>query len=83
MNIKSELKFVINRLNEAIAVANKPLQSGSEDRNNYEESYPYVAGYSRAAMFGSVEKLQEILDNIQENETDCLFGSDYEKDIDY
>lgn len=82
--IENRLEFVINRLNEAIEVSNGPLNSTPEQiENDYEKSYPYATGYTRAAMQGSIEELQEILNKIREDKIDCLFGSEYEKDINY
>ena len=82
--IENRLELVIKRLNEAIEVSNQPLNSTPKEQDDdYEKSYPYATGYSRAAMLGSIEELQNILSDIKEDKIDCLFGSDYEKDIQY
>ena len=80
--IENRLELVIKRLTEAIEVSNQPLNSTPKEQDDdYEKSYPYATGYSRAAMHGCVEELQEILDGIKEDKIDCLFGSEYENTL--
>ncbi len=82
--IENRLEFVIKRLTEAVEVSDQPLHSTpTEQDDDYKKTFAYATGYSRAAMHGCVEELQEILDGIKEDKIDCLFGSDYEKDIQY
>ena len=82
--IENRLEFVIKRLTEAIEVSDGPLNATPTEQNDdYKKGYPYATGYSCAAMKGSVEELQELLDYIREGRIECSFGSEYEKDIDY
>ena len=81
--IEERLEFVIKRLSEAVEVSDQPLNSTpTEQDDDYKKSFAYATGYSRAAMLGSVEELQELLDYIREGQVECFFGSDYEEQID-
>ena len=82
--IENRLEFVIKRLTEAVEVSDQPLHSTpTEQDDDYKKTFAYATGYSRAAMQGSLEELQEVLNKIREDKVECSFGSEYEKDIDY
>ena len=54
---QSDIETIIEDLEDAIGVCYK-VDSTSED---HERSYPYVAGYSRAAMQGAVKDLRSLM----------------------
>ena len=81
--IEDRLEFVIKRLTEAVEISNAPLVSTPQEQDDdFKKSFAYATGYSRAAMQGSLEELQELLDYIREGQVECFFGSDYEEQID-
>ena len=81
--IEDRLEFVIKRLYEAVEVTNAPLThtTGKPDED-FRHTFAYATGYSRAAMQGVADELQELLDYIREGQVECFFGSDYEEQID-
>ena len=54
---ESDIETIIEGLNDAISVCYR-VDSSSED---HERSYPYAAGYSRAAMRSAVENLRRLM----------------------
>ena len=81
--IEERLEFIVKRLAEAVEISNAPLVSTPEQQDqDYKNTFAYATGYSRAAMQGCVEELQELLDYIREGQVECFFGSDYEEQID-
>ncbi len=54
---QSDIETIIEGLEDAIGVCYK-VDSSSED---HERSYPYAAGYSRAAMQTAIEDLRRLM----------------------
>ena len=54
---QSDIETIIDGLEDAIGVCHK-VDSSSED---HERSYPFAAGYSRAAMRTAVENLRRLM----------------------
>jgi len=54
---QSDIETIIDGLEDAIGVCYK-VDSSSED---HERSYPFAAGYSRAAMRTAVENLRRLM----------------------
>ena len=77
---EERLQNVIDRLTEAVLVVS---QAEHSDAGDYTKTYAYCNGYGRSALMGATQDLQNILSDIKEDKIDCLFGSDYEKDIQY
>ena len=56
MQIEKELKFIINRLQNAVNVCDN-VDSSSDD---YEKTYPFATGYSKSAMREAINDLGKI-----------------------
>ena len=54
---ESDIETIIDGLEDAIGVCHR-VDSSSED---FERSYPFAAGYSRAAMRTAVENLRRLM----------------------
>ena len=79
LNIEGRLELIKSRLTDASVVADKANTSDIlvED---LERTYVYATGYSKSAMTGAIEDIQNILNDIQ-NERDMLIEQeqqDYE-----
>ena len=60
-NIKrGDIETIIEGLNDAISVCYR-VDSSSDDCDDCERSYPYAAGYSRAAMQTAIEDLRRLM----------------------
>ena len=54
---ESDIETIIDGLEDAIGVCHR-VDSSSED---FERSYPFAAGYSRAAMRTAIENLRRLM----------------------
>ena len=54
---ESDIETIIDGLEDAIGVCHR-VDSSSED---FERSYPFAAGYSRAAMRTAIENLRTLM----------------------
>jgi len=57
MQIEKELKFIINRLQNAVNVCDN-VDSSLDD---YEKTYPFATGYSKSAMRDTITDLEKIV----------------------
>ena len=56
-----QLQRVIDNLKDGVFVTYEAL-------NNEDQGYPYATGYARSTMRDSIERLQQLLEQIQEDE---------------
>tara|TARA_B100000900_G_C20332444_1_gene614758 strand:+ start:77 stop:301 length:225 start_codon:yes stop_codon:yes gene_type:complete len=67
-----DLELVINRLEDAIKVCRNVDSYVPDDTDEYDRSYPYAAGYSRATMENAVETLMKIMQSKSQYDLDCI-----------